>query len=431
MKTERVDTAFKDLLEKATPEMEAGWEARASAATSEVRPATRKPLRWVVAAAGLMALIGLGFVPVPLGKATGTSQKAMAMASQATTVHMTGHAWTPKDDYDFERWVSDDGFYRSEKRSGAQLLDVNISWGPRELHYGVEDGQSYAVEWFNPTRRHGAGIVMPNRAYVQGFFESFKRLYEELGVPPPDMKITERRERSLWGGAVDVVEAERTIEGEASISGVSYRDGDIVRTRYEIDPQTSRLLRMSQYKFEGTWEPRYEAEYVWDVEIPQAVLEFRPPKGTTLRRTLWWENRVDQIIAQGDTRDWTVTLHAIDVSNKGDIVLSLSRVKTAESLVPKWYNTTPAIRVEAVGNRSGGYSQLNVYSCYNRWDAGYWTTTLKAESPEADPRTITLTISPYPRSWSEGQSVTFDNVPLPPRQDVDDVFEAETEVIQY
>jgi len=47
MKTERVDSEFGELLEKATPEMEAGWEARASVVMRADRPAARKPWRWL------------------------------------------------------------------------------------------------------------------------------------------------------------------------------------------------------------------------------------------------------------------------------------------------------------------------------------------------------------------------------------------------
>ena len=78
MKTERVDRAFGELLEKATPEMEAGWEARASGATRADRPGARKPWRWAMAAAGLMALIALGFVPVKVGDATGALERLAA-----------------------------------------------------------------------------------------------------------------------------------------------------------------------------------------------------------------------------------------------------------------------------------------------------------------------------------------------------------------
>ena len=431
MKTDSDDGGFGELLDAAAPDMNEGWEERAVEGMAKVHPARGLSRRWALAAVGAVALVGLGFVPIPVGQATGVLERAMAMASQATTVHMIGHAWTPKDDYDFERWVSDDGFYRSEKRSGGEVLYLQMNWGARELSYSVEDGQGYAFESFDPTERHRTGTVMPNGSYVERFFESFKRLYEELGVPPPEMKITERRERSLWGGAVDVVEAEWTIEGEASISGVTYRDGDIVRIRAEIDPRTKRLLRMEQCKFEGLWEPRYEAEYEWDVEIPQAVLEFRPPKGTTLTRSHWWEERAGQVVAEGETADWKVTVHAVDVNRHGDIVLSLSReLKPGAPTGPYW-NASPIMRAAARDDAGIEYEQLGRYGCNSSLRIAYWTTILERPSEAGRPRTVTLTIWPYAKGAGEEQSVTFQNLRLPPRQDVEDVWEAAKEVIQY
>ncbi len=94
MKTERVDSAFGELLEKATPEMEAGWEARAREALARMRRA-REPgmgsrLRWVPTALGLgLVMAALAFVPY---SATGPSpgmQTALA-AQQAMAAEALG-----------------------------------------------------------------------------------------------------------------------------------------------------------------------------------------------------------------------------------------------------------------------------------------------------------------------------------------------------
>jgi hypothetical protein len=434
MKTDRVDESMAQLLETAAPELSAGWEGRAMARLTATRPARGISRRLVLAAVGVAALVGLGFVPIPMGSAAGALERALAQAEQATTVHMTGHAWNPDGDYDFEMWASDDGFYRTDKLAGGQPVSVTLISGARRLDYGVadDDGKQYASELFDPTTHHLGGPKMPDRSYVEGFFQSFKRMHEQLGVPAPDMKISERRERSLLGITRDVIDAEWTVQGDGSISGVNYRDGDMVRMRYEIDPHTGRLLRVKQYKFEGTWEPRYEAEYVWDVEIPVNVRDFQPPQGTKLTRMLWWEKRVDQVVAQADTDDWGVSLHSLDVNREGDIVLSLSRQWKDESTLSRYMDSAPVIWVQAADNAGGRYTQLNRFSCYNTGTVGYWTTTLQRSSAAGNPSTVTLTVYPYVRKGrSPGQSVSFRNIPLPPRQNTDDLFAAETEVIQY
>jgi hypothetical protein len=221
------------------------------------------------------------------------------------------------------------------------------------------------------------------------------------------------------------VEAEWPIEGSSHISGVRYNDGDVVRIRAEVDPDTGRLLSMAQDKFEGVWEPRYRAQYEWDVEIPESIGEFRPPEGTALVRYGWWETRADRVLGKAAVDDWEITLHAVDLDRHGDIALSLSRTTSRRS-----YNGGEPIRVEAVGSAGEQYSQIGRYGCDEYCGVGYWTTQLDREEPGPDPQTVTLTIYPHP-GVSEGQSVTLHDVPLPPRRDVDDVFEAETERIQY
>jgi len=408
-----------------------GWRSRTLDRLAGVRPARGVPRRWLLVSVGAMVLFGLGFAPIPMGKAPGALEKALAQAEQATTVHVTGHAWTSQQENEFETWASNDGFYREDKLEGGEPAYVYLTQGATVLTFYVENGKKYAYEHFDPSVGRADGRPMPDRSYLRGFFESFKRLHEQLGLPSPDLRITERRERTIWGGERDVVEAEFTVKGTSSISGVSYMDGDMVRIRAEIDPTTGRILSMTHDKFEGTWEPRYEAQYVWDVEIPQDVREFKPPKGTTLERNLWWKTRAARTLARSETEHWIVTLHGVDIDRRGDIVLSLSRDFKPESPGGPYWNTAVPVRAEASDNGGGEYEQLNRYGCDSRVTVSYWTTILRHKQGGANRSRATFTIYPYPRGQAKGQSVTFANVPMPPRQNVDDVFATETEVIQY
>ncbi len=427
MTDDQMDRKVRGVFEKAGGPLADGWQGRAIAATVDglreqagASAAGRAKRRWLaLGTAAAALLVALGFVPFPVGEAAGALQRAMAMAAQATTVHMSGQAWDSKGGFDSERWVSEDGFSRDERWEGGELVHMSMTRGDWMLLYGVseDDGTVYAYDTFAPLERHRRAGVIPGRLRgfsPEAFFGSFGRLAEAMDIAPPDMTITERRERTLWGGLVDVVEAELTVDGTSRISGVSYRDGDMVRIRAEIDPDTGRLLSMTQDKFEGLWEPRYRADYEWDVEIPESIREFRPPEGTTLERGPWWE-----------TRDWEVTLHAVDLNRHGDIALSLSRTTSR-----RWYNCGEPIHVEALGSSGEQYTQFGGYGCDEYCGVGYWTTRLDRDQPGSDPQTVTLTIYPHPRV-SEGQSVTFHDLPLPPRRDVEDVFEAETERIQY
>jgi hypothetical protein len=64
----------------------------------------------------------------------------------------------------------------------------------------------------------------------------------------------------------------------------------------------------------------------------------------------------------------------------------------------------------------------------------YIVSTLEREPSAVPPgiaQTLTLTVRPANREPYADQSVTFRNIPLPPRQHTDDLFATETEVIQY
>jgi hypothetical protein len=440
-----MDRKVRKVFETAGGSLAEGWEERAAAATvgaalARAGAATASPdmgrrRRWIAAGTAAVALlVALGFVPFTVGDAAGALQRAMAMAAEAATVHMSARAWGPKGDFHSERWASEDGFSRDERWEGGRLVQMEMTTeGDWRLwyHASEDNGAGYAVEDFDPLERHRRSGAIPRRMTglsgfsADAFFGSFGRLAEAMGLAPPEMKITERRQRTLWGGLVDVVEAEWTIEGSSHISGVRYNDGDVIRIRAEVDPDTGRLLSMAQDKFEGVWEPRYRAEYEWDVEIPESIREFRPPEGTTLVRYGWWETRADQVLAKAATDDWEVSLHAMDLNRDGDILLSVVRTTSRRS-----YNCAESMRVEAVGSAGERYSQYGPSGYAEHCGFGYLIARLNREEPGPDPQTVTLRIYPHP-AVSEGQSVTFRDIPIPPRRDVDDVFEAETERIQY
>jgi len=432
--SERIDGQIREAVCEAAGEPRGELRARALEAMADVRPrsATWRGRSVALAAAAVALVFGLGFVPLPAGSAKGALGRALAAVERATTVHMRAHAWTSKGNFDLERWVSEDGFSRTEKRENGELVNLDITRGERVLLYLVspEDGKAYAHEGFWPTNRHKRPAVLEGRSYLAGLFYSLESLATELDVTPPDVKVTEHRERSLWGGAVDVVEAEWTVRGSCQISGVDYRDGDTVKIRAEIDPETDRMISMSQYRFEGVWEPRYRAEYEWDVDIPEAG-EFRPPKGTELRRDTWWEERADQILAAGTTEDWEVVLHSIDVNRRGDLVLSLHRAPRPESPMSRWQNGSVRWSVEAVDDAGVGYRHAGGGPWHSYFLVGYGTAKLVRAQEARNGRTVTVTVYPYPRGDTADQSVTFRGVPLPPRQDVDDPIAEAVEVIQY
>ena len=434
----KIQGALTRLGGNAAPEL----RARAVAAMAAAPPAPRPRHRLIaIASVAAAALFGLGFVPIPLGSAKGALDRAVASAMNARTVHIT--TWmrtlnhingrTEESEETSEEWLAEGGFQRRESRSEGRPIALRLIVGPWETTYDYETRgrPGDARERFYPCMLHPAD--MPDRAQFQRRFELFQFVADFRHQQAPQVQFREYREGSLWGGEVEVIEAEGVVE-----QGLYYpfselpSEGDTIFVRAELDPSTDSLLSVREYKVNGNdRDLTYQATYEWNVEIPEDLKRFDIPEGTKVDRRTWWETRADKVIAQDTTRDWQVTLHAIDINRHGDILLSLSRVETPDTQMPSVYNSAPALEVQAVGSGGEPYEQLNGYSCYNARHSGYWTTTLKPVNAAAQPRAITLTIRPYPRDPCRDQWVTFRNVPLPPRQDVDDVYAAAREVTQH
>ena len=205
--TEQWEEKLAEALEGVHPvtELGAGWEQRAMARMEMKRPAAR-PRRWVaVAAVAVVALFGLGFVPVPLGSAKGAWNRAMAAAAQATSVHIVGHganASGNREGFDFETWIDGQGFSRTDHRKGGETTEVTIRNGHWYTRYDAgRAGVPSLAETYDPVSREVSAQVY-GRTYLDRLFSSFK----DLGTFK-DMTIAERSEASLWGGKVDVVEA--------------------------------------------------------------------------------------------------------------------------------------------------------------------------------------------------------------------------------
>ncbi len=114
-------------------------------------------------------------------------------------------------------------------------------------------------------------------------------------------------------------------------------------------------------------------------------------------------------------------------------MLSVSREATPEGK-PLVFNSAPPLKVVAVGDGGEEYTQDHSFGCLNARSVGYWNTTLHPKDPSAQPKSITLTIWPYDAEPCQDQCVTFRDIPLPARQDAENVeklFDRYKEVIQY
>jgi hypothetical protein len=440
MSSEHFDREIAQVVAQATPELRPELRDRALAAMARCSAARRPRLRLVAAAAAaIAALVGLGFVPFPAGSAKGALERALAAMRQAHTVHTTMRGRDAAgSEFVWETWVSDDGFYRFDWWKDGSLSYMSLDDNSKQRSHHVSYVDSAAgrvareyeeVPLYAAEDRYRVMYRAMTKSAVEKWFSNIRNRYDAGGAG----KITEWRQRSLWGGARNVIEVEWISRGgfNGMDNAVWLIRGERVRIRAYVDPTTGRLTSWEGDKWErGSWR-RYSTQKVeYDVPITAAARTFQPPPGTTLYRDHWWSKRKGKVVATARSADWEVTLHAIDMNRRGDLVLSLRRELRPDAKL-HLTNTAPPMRVKATDDAGAAYTQLNGYRCWNRGTVGYWVTTLEREQTDARPKTVTLTIYPYWSGARKAQSVTFPDVPLPPRQNVDDVVKAATEVIHY
>jgi hypothetical protein len=350
-----------------------------------------------------------------------------------------------------EEWWSSDGFHRLDMDfDEGWMQSVEVEDAQHLLSYDSHTHNQQVQQRGSDSDR-GSPAPFRNREPVfSGEKSAVGRMFEFMR----DVKgwiVTEERERSLWAGAVDVVEAQG-VERSLPAFPVAALVGDTVKYRVELDPGTGRLLSLTQYVLmeNGRWEPSYWVDLIeWDADILASVRDYRFPAATTVTETRWWADRTKNVVAEGATADWQVKLHALEADSKGRLYVTLSRwptqgssLDTVRSFAHWAWTLTEVAAVDQYGVQ---YLQSDTRSDLTR-EGGYWTAVLKPQShvvPLALPRRIAVTIRLYERVYersesgeravaeSEGQAVTFANLARPALQPSADLFADSVKTVTY
>ncbi len=321
MNSDSIEGKILQSLEGLRGDLDPGRRAEAMAAMAAARPVPPRP--WARHAALAMAagvvLVGLGFVPIPMGRTKGLLDRAMAAASNATTVHITSRRWigSERTMQEMQEWLSDD-FHRVEARENGEWVPHRFVKDGWQTTFFVENGSvKSALTMYDPCFLHPAPL--PDRAQFMRQFDLMRWVANWHKYPAPELSVEEHLERSLWGGEVAVVEATaRIVNAEQVPLLVGYAAGDQALFRAEIDPGTNALLSQREYRIRnGQKELVRELSYEWNVEIPDELRQFQMPAGTKLERNSWWETRAGETLAQDSTPVWKVTLHSIRRGSPG------------------------------------------------------------------------------------------------------------------
>jgi len=265
-------------------EPRAGWETQAVSAMERARPLGKPRRRVAVCALAVVALIGLGFVPIPAGKAKGVLARALAAAEGVTTVHVTEFTASGNSRLESDSWYSADGFEHRETRQDGELVEVSVQEGPWRRRWTYTDPQHHkpvAWESFSPIAPPPTNVRWMAQQDRSGILSLYERLQTE---PRISVSLREWQEYSLWGGRVDMAEIEGTVKADVSLESGQYAAGVRVRWTAEIDPATKRLISVRHYGWQDGWQLFSEQRYEWDVEIAPELHDFRAPEGAEMHR---------------------------------------------------------------------------------------------------------------------------------------------------
>jgi len=415
MTCDDLDRQMEEALKATRPAPPAGWQARAVEALRATTP--RRTLhfgRYAAVAVACATVAWLGLARLPELKASGLLDLALLAAQQAKTVHVTAVVPQAAGESVTESWLSREGLLRTEQREGGNLRELRLCDDTRLIWYGAGEKGAAAREDYMPSQYVGVLFSM-----------DLGNALAPLGAPLHNGSLAllgEREEPDGQGETVRIAEVQWTVGEHAYnslLGGLRYPPGEKVLLRLWTDPKKGRAIRMEQYRQEGG-EPHLacRVQFEWDVQVPAAARQFEVPPGTEYVRDPWWESRGRQTLAEAKTRDWVVTLHALDVDRTGHLLVSVSRLETRATTTT---NSAPPIWVEATGDDGTTYRQLPLGPYVGGPGAAYSVVSLEPESPDRTPHRVTLVIDPYARPRSRGETVTFRDLPLPARQDAVDL----------
>jgi outer membrane lipoprotein-sorting protein len=415
MNLENVDTQLSELLEKVRPQLTAALTDRAAAAIRSARPVPIRSRRRLIAmtVGAAVVLFALGFVPIPLGRTKGALDRAMAAFEGSSGVYIRSHSLREGRDKIHDAWYAAGGLSRDEYWENGELTGLGISGADFDVVYDPSQGTAH-VDDRPPGSRPEWSILSFGTEYAQSLVRSY--LEQSPGT------FEEWRERSLWRGEIDVIEATLRFGDH---------DEETMRIRWETDAATGRLIGHREWVLkQGRWElVTYTEEMAWDVDIPSDTFAFVPPKGTRVTCHHWWKSRFDKTLAAGQTSDWRVTVHALDAKDNGDILLTLSRHPVAQDEEQWiWIGKIP-VRIEAVDNLGVAYQDNDGHYVAM---PGSWVTTLIRDRSAIRPgraRNLTLAIHLKASDAEPEQILTLAALPLPPLREEEDLFRPE--VIQY
>ena len=463
--SERTDAEIKKAVCEAAGEPRSEVSARAvegMRAVGAVRPSRGRRWRVAAIAAGAAAVAAFALSLVPSWQGQRAWAFAQAAAARTDSLHVAGRILLTDWACTFERWTSSGGLRRYEIRDGEDAWLVYLD---------LQDGSQQAV--FFTDKQGKYGLVKTNAPGVGAAVAASRgdALVDLLQMVPfmnkcNDLELRTWKERGPDGRTVMVVEGTGTFEGELHHHGYGdfYR-GMPLMFQATVLEETGLLASLDCWRGageawhqevteggrprempgiggffnfwrpSGEWERIFTTELVeWNEPVPAEATDFAWPEGTRVTFQPWLDTRGDQELGRAVVTEGDVILHSLDVNERGDIFITVSRPGRGAVGTPGCMEVGH-VDFEVVDDRGRPYAQSGHYfggMC--GFAREYEVTDLRGGYGAEDDtrsRSVTVTIWPFSDKWHRGESVTFQDVPLPEPQNGDQLYREAAERVEY
>lgn len=355
------------------------------------RPVGRGTKLGLVVAVLAMALVG--WLALHRVEKQGALAQALEELRNAETIHFVARSGEAEaDGKTIEFWIRDETHFRQEETKDGKLSWVCVQQGDVQRTYTAWSNTYYLTKGQIGTGLHDFGQLL---LYPDVLLPSLVKHYRD----PEGTGHVERPARDEDGRPM----VRHTLQ-----------TGERDRLIYAAEAKTGRILALEGESLDrGTWRRALWFDQIeYNVPIPDEVFVLEPPEGATVLEDAWWETRKHQVLAEAGAEQGVVLqVHAVDLRDNGDVVVSLSE---HQPMAPDGGHPPYTMYGRLVDDEGRGYAQLP--------SMGYEPDSIVADA-DGQPRSRsavyhTLTFTPV-EGRGDTKPVSFD-IELPPLPGAED-----------
>jgi outer membrane lipoprotein-sorting protein len=288
----------------------------------------------------------------------------------------------------WEMWYSSG---RSREQIGDQTI---VNDGAHQRSYKAGSGVVIVDRSFPAGNNRMTQLLQPG-----GFLSRIEAMRRDPGWR---IHVEERPGRTREGRPAQRFEISWTAAGQVDRTDV--RQG---RMTFLVDPGTKLPVGWTVYELrEGNWHLRQRIDrFDYNIPIPSQLFDLKLPAGTRVVVVDHGNRERAQLAERTTARGWKIILRAIDRTQAGDVMVSVSQVPPGHDRS----QPDPVPLKEILDDRGTVYADTHndyVVGTYTM----FWLVSPSPPGPDASwPQRFALTVR-----VEDGENVTFRNIAAPP-----------------